>query len=169
MCSYTCLSFRRRQAWRGLGTHPSCRVRWWPSPPWSPILSARAAIGGRGLQYIPRTPYLVDVIHALHLELSQPWHIQLPATIWAQSDLQLLLRLFPQQVPGVASETDITSPLPLWPLLTSHPIPSLESATAPILDHRAAGPSSSSSFSPVLRKGVTDFHRSPEDHQCLTG
>lgn len=80
-------------------------VRWWPSPPWSPVLSTRAAAGGRGLQYIPRTPYLVDVIHALHLELSQPWHIQLPAAIWAQSDLQLLLRLFPKQVPGVAIET----------------------------------------------------------------
>lgn len=85
------------------GAHPSCIVRWQPSPPWSPVPSARAAVGGRGLQYIP--PYLVDVIHALHLELSQPWHIQLPAAIRAQSDLQLLLRLFPQQVPGAASET----------------------------------------------------------------
>lgn len=60
------------------------------------------------------TPYLVDVIHALHLELSQPWHIELPAAVWAQADLQLLLRLFPQQVSGGTSVT-----LPLPPTLAS--------------------------------------------------
>lgn len=116
-------------------------------------MSAGAAEGGQGLPHSPRTPYLVDIIHALHLELSQPWHIQLPAAIWTQSDLQLLLRLFPQQVPGAARETLL---LPSC----SDPVPSLGSAHAPILDHRAADLFSPSSISPALRKEETDFHRS---------
>lgn len=48
----------------------------------------------------PISPHLVDVLHALHPELGQPRHVELPAAIGAQLDLQLLLRLLPQQVPG---------------------------------------------------------------------
>lgn len=37
----------------------------------------RRAIG------VAELKHLVDVVHALHLELSQPWYIQLPTAIWA--------------------------------------------------------------------------------------
>lgn len=78
----------------------------------SPALPSRAAAGAQGL---PPLPYLVDVIHTLHLELGQPWHIQLPAAVGAQADLQLLLRLFPEQVSGGASES-LLLPSHFWPV-----------------------------------------------------
>lgn len=48
----------------------------------------------------PVSPHLVDVLHALHRELGEPGHVELPAAVGAQLDLQLLLRLLPQQVPA---------------------------------------------------------------------
>lgn len=41
-------------------------------------------------------PHLIDVLHALHTELSQPGHVELPAAIRAQFDLQLLLGFLSQ-------------------------------------------------------------------------
>lgn len=50
--------------------------------------------------HLPVPPHLVDVLHALHRELGEPGHVELPAAVGAQLDLQLLLWLLPQQVPA---------------------------------------------------------------------
>lgn len=54
---------------------------------------------GLAHQEAPPVPAnLVDVFHAVDRELGQAWNIKLPAAIWAQSDLQLLLGLLSKQV-----------------------------------------------------------------------
>lgn len=43
--------------------------------------------------------HLVNVLHALHCELCESWHIQLSAAIWAHLYIQLLIGIVTQQVP----------------------------------------------------------------------
>jgi len=42
--------------------------------------------------------HLVDVLHALHCELCESWHIQLSTAVWTHLYIQLLIGTVTQQV-----------------------------------------------------------------------